>query len=215
MPFAASICSLRMADRRGSARTRAAAPFFAGVLALGLVACSATPTASPTIAPPSTPTPTVVPTESVAPPTEAATPVASAGAGSPACTALDLKASHDLVEGAAGSQFTTVLLVAAMRCSVDAFPAMGLRDANGAELVGSAAGGPGRIDLDPNVSYSSAVRLANWCNPEPAFPLALVVRIGSEEVGVTGSSFPDEGDMPPCNGGGGPILEAGQWEAAP
>ena len=92
---------------------------------------------------------------------------------------------------------------------------MGIRDANGGELVGSTTGGAGRIDLDPNASYTSGVRFANWCNPDPAFPLSLVIRIGAGEVGVTGSSFPDEGDMPPCNGGGGPVLEAGQWEAAP
>lgn len=187
------------------------------MLALGLVACSATPTTAPTteptIAP--TPTPTVVPTESAAPPTAAATPATSAVAGSPACTAADLKASHDLVEGGAGSRFTTVLLVAASRCSVDAHPAMGLRDANGAQLVGSTAGGAGRIDLDPKASYSSEVRFANWCSPDPAFPVALVLRIGAAEVGVTGSSFPEEGDMPPCNGGGGPDLEAAAWEATP
>ena len=150
-----------------------------------------------------------------APATEVATPEPTSIAAAPACAATDLKASHDLVEGAAGSRLTTVLLVAARTCSVDAFPAMGLRDAHGAELVGSAAGGSGRIDLDPNVSYSSAVRLANWCNPDPSFPLALVVRLGTGEVGVTGSSFPDQGDMPPCNGAGGPVLEAGAWQATP
>lgn len=92
---------------------------------------------------------------------------------------------------------------------------MGLRDANGAELVGSTAGGAGRIDLDPNASYSSEVRFANWCDPDPASPVALVLRIGADEVGVTGSSFPEVGDMPPCNGAGGPRLEAGAWGAAP
>jgi hypothetical protein len=140
------------------------------------------------------------------------TPIPSAISAAPACTAKDLKASHDLVEGAAGSQFTTVILVAASSCSVTAFPAMGLRDADGRELVGSTASGSGRIDLDPNASYTSAVRLSNWCSPDPVFPLALVIRVGAEEVAVTGSSFPDEGDMPPCNGGGGPSLEAGPWE---
>jgi hypothetical protein len=208
-----------MADRRGSARTRAAAPFLAVVLVLGPVACSATPTAEPTATPlqTSTPGPTVteLPSPSAVATTAATAPGPSAVSAALACTAAELKASHDLVEGAAGSRLTTVLIVAASTCSVDAFPTMGLRDAGGAELVGSVAGGPGRIDLDPNVSYTSGVRLANWCNPEPAFPLSLVVRIGAEEVGVTGSSFPDEGDMPPCNGGGGPVLEAGQWEAAP
>jgi len=206
-----------MAIRRGSARTRAAAPFLAGVLALGLVACSATrtaaPTVEPTIAP--TPTPTVVPTESAPPPTEPGTPVPSVVSGGVACSPADLKASHDLVEGGAGSRFTNVVLVTASRCSVDAFPAMGLRDAHGAELVGSASGGPGRIDLDPNVSYTSAIRFDNWCDPEPAYPVALVIRLGAAEVAVSGSSFPGEGDMPPCNGPGGPTLQAGAWEAAP
>jgi hypothetical protein len=206
-----------MAIRRGSARTRAAAPFLAGVLALGLVACSATPSAAPTIEPTiaPTPTPTVVPTESAPPPTEPATPLPSVVSGGVACTAADLKASHDLVEGGAGSRFTNVVLVTASMCSIDAFPAMGLRDAHGAELVGSASGGPGRIDLDPNVSYTSAIRFDNWCNPEPAYPVALVIRLGAAEVAVSGSSFPDEGDMPPCNGPGGPTLQAGAWEAAP
>ena len=206
-----------MADRGGSARTRAAAPFLAGLVALGLVACSATPTAAPTVSPTvaPTPTPTVSPTETAAPPIETTTPTPSAVTGGIACTAADLKASHDLVEGAAGSRFTNVVLVTASKCSIDAYPAMGLRDAKGAELVGSAAGGPGRIDLDPNVSYTSAIRFDNWCNPEPAYPVALVIRIGAAEVAVSGSSFPGEGDMPPCNGPGGPTLQAGAWEAAP
>ena len=206
-----------MADRRGSARKRAAAPALAGLLALLAVACTATPTAAPTAGPTltSTATPTPAPTSSAATPTETVTPGPSAISAAPACTVADLKASHDLVEGAAGSQFTTVLLVAAARCSINLVPAMGLRDANERELVGSTAGGTGRIDLDPNASYTSAVGLSNWCGADPAFPLELVVRIGAEEVAVTGSSFPDEGDMPPCNGGGGPRLEAGQWEPAP
>jgi hypothetical protein len=206
-----------MAEPRGGARTRAAAPFLAVVLVLSLVACSSTPTAAPTAGPTLAPaaTPTLAPTETATPATQAVTPPPTTISAAAPCTAADLKASHDLVEGAAGSQFTTVVLVAASRCSTNTFPAMGLRDANQRELVGSTAGGTGRIDLDPNASYTSAVRLANWCNPDPTFPLSLVVRIGAEEVAVTGSSFPDQGDMPPCNGGGGPVLEAGQWEVAP
>src|SRR6185295_2615935 len=152
---------------------------------------------------------------SAEPPTQPATPVPSAVTGGVACTAADLKASHDLVEGGAGSRFTNVVLVTASKCSIDAHPAMGLRDAHGAVLVGSVAGGAGRINLDPNVSYSSAIRFDNWCNPEPAYPVALVIRIGADEVGVSGSSFPGEGDMPPCNGPGSPTLQAGAWEAAP
>ena len=73
------------------------------------------------------------------------------------------------------------------------------------------AGGPGTIELDPNASYQSDVRLANWCAPDPSFPVTLELKIGAEEVAVTGSSFPEQGDMPPCNGDGGPLLEAGAW----
>jgi len=204
-----------MADRRGIARLRAAAPIIAAVLTLGLAACTTTPTSHPTAEPSiaATIAPSLPPETSV--PTIAITPAPTQISAAPACTAADLKASHDIVEGAAGSRLTTVVLVAQATCSVDLYPAMGLRDGNGSELVGSTSGGAGKIDLDPDVSYSSAVRLANWCNPEPAFPVALVLRIGSDEVPVTGSSFPDEGDMPPCNGGGGPVLEAGPWEAVP
>jgi hypothetical protein len=207
-----------MAVRRESARTRAAAPFIAGLFVLGLVGCSATPStapSTPTIAPSvaATSVPTAAPTEATAEPPESASAAPSPASGAAACTASSLKASHDLVEGAAGSRLTTVVLVAGQRCSVALYPAMGLRDADGTELVGSAAAGQGRIDLDPNISYSSAVQFANWCNPDPSFPLSLVIRIGAAEVGVSGSSFPEAGDMPPCNGAGGPTLSAGAWEA--
>ena len=135
-------------------------------------------------------------------------------AAGPSCAATDLKASHDLVEGAAGSRLTTVVLVASRTCSIDLYPAMGIRDGDGTQLVASTTTGSGRIDLDPDASYSSDVRLANWCSPDPKFPLELVIRIGADEVSVTGSSFPEAGDMPPCNGGGGSVLEATPWEAA-
>jgi hypothetical protein len=151
------------------------------------------------------PTPTVTP----APPSAAATSASAA----PPCTVADLKASHGIVEGAAGSRVTEVLLVSGVACSVDAFPALGLRDANGAALVGAPSAGGGRVDLIAFTTYASAVRLANWCLPEPAFPLALQIRVGAEELAVTGGSFPNEGDMPPCNGEGAPILEGGPWTA--
>ena len=127
----------------------------------------------------------------------------------------DLKASHGRVEGAAGSLMTEAVLVSETTCSVDAFPALGLRDASGAGLIGGTSASPGAIDLVAGVAYTSDVRLANWCAPEPEFPLDLVIVLGTEELSVTGSAFPDEGDLPPCNGEGGPILEATGWEPAP
>jgi len=210
-----------MADQGGRARSRAAASLVAGLLALGLVACSATPSGAPSEAPSvasATLVPTVLPTTSAsesAGASASATPAATGISSAPACTAADLKASHDLVEGAAGSRLTTVVLVAATPCSVDLFPAMGIRIGDGTQLVGSTTTGTGRIDLDPNLSYSTDVRFANWCGLQPESSLDLVIRIGAEEVPVSGSSFPDPGDMPPCNGGGGPRLEAGQWTAVP
>ena len=189
---------------------RVAASLLAGTVALGLVGCSPTPAASPTAAP--NPTFTSAPTMAPSPPpTVPPTAAATAAAGTPACFTADLKASHGLVEGAAGSRLTTVVLVAQVACSIDAYPAFGLRDARGAVLVGATAGGPGRIDLDPDSSYQSDVRLGTWCAPEPAFPVTLQLEIAGQEVAVTGSSFPEAGDMPPCNGGGGPVLEAGAW----
>ena len=210
-----------MADRRGRIRARAAAPLVAAAFTFALLACAPSPPATPTPAPTATPfatiTATMIPTQSAASPspTLLPSPAGTGISGAQPCTASQLKASHGIVEGAAGSRLTEVVLVASESCSVDAFPAFGIRDANGAELVGSVAGGPGRIDLDPDASYQSALRFANWCGTDPTFPLSLVLRVGAEEVDVTGSSFPDEGDLPPCNGGGGPLLEAAAWEVAP
>jgi hypothetical protein len=203
-------------DRRKRRSSRATAPLapLAVALALALTACGPSPAPTPSIgsiaagspeASAAIPTPTPLPeptpgtTTSVAPP----------------CAASELKASHGLVEGAAGSRLTTVALVSLVGCSVDAFPAFGLRDANGAPLIGGVAGGPGRIDLAVDATYESGVRVANWCGPEPAFPLVLELVVNGSPIPVTGSSFPEEGDLPPCNGSTGPILQANAWAVAP
>jgi hypothetical protein len=208
-----------MADRRGRTSIRAAAPFLAA--AVGLAACTSTPsptsvpaTASPAVtAAPSTAASLGPP--SVAPP-PSAEPAETQASGAAECEPADIKASHGRVEGAAGSIFTTVVLSPGFACSIDLYPAFGLRDANGAVLVGGAAGGSGRIDLDPELSYETAVRLANWCADDPVFPLRFELLLGggaSEEV--TGGSFPEDGDVPPCNGEGARrVLEASSWEAA-
>lgn len=183
-----------------------------------LVACSpaAVATVAPTPAPtasPASPAPTAT-AEPTATPAPLPTPAPSTTAGT-ACAPADLKASHGRVEGAAGSRLTTVLLTSASACSIDAFPALGLRGAGGAILVGAASSGPGRIDLAAGGVYEANVRLANWCADQPDFPLALEIVLGADELPVTGGSFPEQGDLPPCNGDGGPVLEATGWSAAP
>ena len=173
----------------------------------------ATPTASPvaTVAPS---IPASVAPPSVAP-TPSAPPAETQASGAAQCEPADIKASHGRVEGAAGSRFTTVVLSPAFACSIDLFPAFGLRDANGAVLVGGAAGGSGRLDLDTDLTYETNVRLANWCADDPDFPLVFELILSGATEEVTGGSFPEEGDVPPCNGETvGRILEAGAWDAA-
>lgn len=210
-----------MHDRRGQLQAPVAVILRLAVAAALFAACGEV-TPSPSVVPVGTaavtPSP-AAPTGAPSPPpvTQApvATPEPTQAAGAPPCTAADLKATHGIVEGAAGSQLTEVVLVAGIACSIDAFPALGLRDAAGTALVGSPSAGPGRIDLVAGSGYTSAVRLANWCVADPAFPVTLEIRLGDQELPVTGSSFPTEGDPPACNGGGGPILEGGPWTLSP
>ncbi|HET9851845.1 MAG TPA: hypothetical protein VFP56_05000 [Candidatus Limnocylindrales bacterium] len=203
-----------MKDRRGHRVPLTALPSLV-VIALVAACGSPTPSAFPNV----TTGPTIGPvtaTPTASTPTAApATTSATAAAGAPPCTAADLKASHGLIEGAAGSRLFEVILVSAVACSVDAFPTLGIRDATGAAIVGGVAAGPGQIDLSPEASYASPVRLSNWCVADPAFPLSLEIRLGSEELAVTGPAFEDESDLPPCNGDGGANLEAGAWAPGP
>ncbi|HUQ42967.1 MAG TPA: hypothetical protein VM451_00950 [Candidatus Limnocylindria bacterium] len=208
------------ARHRGVRRWLPAIPLLL-VSALLLAACQTSPSAPPTggaptllpTAPVATLAPSVTPP--TAPPIDVVTPAPTAATGAAACTVTDLKASHGLVEGATGSRIAEVLLVSNRACSVDAFPALGLRDSAGAALVGGASAGPGRIELKPAVAYSSNVRISNWCADEPSFPLTLGIVIDGQEVVVEGGSFPETGDLPPCNGDGGPILEGTAWVATP
>jgi len=201
-----------MKDRRGHRLPVAALPSLV-VLALAAACGSPTPTAFPNVTTGPTVGPLTAAPDTSAPSSAPTTPPATTVAGAPPCTAADLKASHGLIEGAAGSRLFEVVLVSAAACSVDAFPTLGIRDATGAAIVGGVAGGAGRIDLSPDASYVSPVRLSNWCVSDPAFPLSLELRLGAEELAVTGPAFEDESDLPPCNGDGGAILEAGPWAA--
>jgi hypothetical protein len=201
-----------MKERRGH---RLPGATLLSLVVVALVAACGAPT--PTLVPNVTTGPTIGPATDGPSASEpsATTAAPSTAAGAPPCAAADLKASHGLIEGAAGSALFEVVLVAANACSVDAFPTLGIRDASGGAIVGGVAGGSGRIDLAPQSSYSSAVRLSNWCAADPAFPLTLEIRLGAEELAVTGPLFEDGSNLPPCNGEGGANLEAQAWTAGP
>ena len=157
-----------------------------GLVVAGLLAACDAP--KPSVPTTSTTGPTTGPL--TAPPASASAPAATIAPATPAptlptavtppCSASDLKASHGLVEGAAGSRLTEIVLVSAIICSVDAFPVLGFRDASGAALIGGVASGTGRLDLSPESSYSSDVRISNFCADAPSFPITLEIRLGSE-----------------------------------
>ena len=188
------------------------------LLAAALGACapitpSVTPaTALPSALPPATAGPTQAVTPTEPPMTVAPTAAATQTAEAPACEVPDLKASHGLVDGAAGSVFTEVVLEAAVTCSIDAVPGLRLRDASGAVIATEPASVlPGRVDLVGGVAYTGSVKLDNWCAPEPNFPVRLLILIDGSELFVTGSSFPDEGDVPECLADRGISLEGTAW----
>lgn len=193
--------------------------------ALGIGAIAACDPAAPSAKPAATPTalatvgvtagasdPASEPAMTIGP---QPTPVDTGSAGTPPCAPADLKASHGLVEDAGDVRLTEVVLVSATTCSVDEFPTLRLRDPSGAELAIAPALGPGAIDLVPGVAYTSQVTLADWCLAEPAYPLGLAIAIDEAELPVTGDSFPEEGNLPPCAGGGPPILEGSAWTPTP
>jgi hypothetical protein len=189
-----------------------------GFLAVGLVACGpSTPTASPAPvmpAPTNSPAATITPATPTPVPTVAPTAVSTPVGGVAVCGVADLKASHGLVDGAAGSIITEVVLESNTHCTVETSPALGLQDKSGTALITATPAGPGSIELVAGGAYTSQIRIANWCAPEPAFPLALILWIDDEKLVVTGGSFPDSG-MPGCLGTGGVRLESTPWVASP
>ncbi|MEO5703550.1 MAG: hypothetical protein ABIR64_00995 [Candidatus Limnocylindrales bacterium] len=198
-----------MLDRRGIACALA--------LAVGAVACNPAPSSTPaavTMGPPST-GPTAAASAPAASFPVVETPIVSVAAGTRACELDELKASHGLVEAAGDGRVTEIVLVSAGLCSVNLFPGLRLRDATGAEVADSASAGPGRLDLVADVAYRSQVLLANWCAPDPGFPLTLALVVADGQIDVTGSSFPEDGELPPCATDGATVLEASAWNPIP
>jgi hypothetical protein len=197
-------------------------PLLLAALAVSLGACSnpASPSPSYPAAPSPSPAASALATSPASPPASPtpvpeATPAGTASSVAGPCEPADLKASHGIVEGAAGSRLTSVVLVAAITCSVEAFPAFVIHDAAGAPVASAIAAGPGRIDLDPDNAYETEVRAASWCITPQRFPYTLELSVNGEAIVVTGGPFPEEDNVPPCNDGSGAILEAMGWAASP
>jgi len=189
------------------------------VLIAGLGACGpATPSPVPTVADTPSAAPVITAAPTLTPPTavpvSTPSPLPTAAAGVPLCGIADLKASHGISDGAAGSIFTEVVLVSDATCTIDSTPSLGLQDSKGSPLVDATAAGPTAIELTGGDAYATQVRLANWCGPNPSFPLSLVLWIDSEKLVVGGGSFPVDG-MPGCLGGTGVRLEATPWALKP
>lgn len=189
-----------------------------GFLAAWLVACGPDLASTPS---PAADTPAPTPTILVSPspaattaPTLEPTLAPTAVAGSTPCSVADLKASHGLDEGAAGSVITELVLESNADCTVATAPSLGLQDKSGNALVTATPPGPGSIQLVAGGAYTTHVRIANWCQPEPAFPVSLVLWIDSEKLVVSGGSFPD-GGMPGCLGTDGVHLESTPWVVSP
>jgi hypothetical protein len=188
---------------------------------LVLAACSTGPTA----APPNGPTPGAPSAPSSLAPASPSAGASTLPSPSPEpsptgptaalCEPADVKVSHGLVEGTAGSRNTEVILVTAISCAVPAWPTFGIRDVTGQALIAGPAGGPGYLTLFAGQPYASAVRVANWCGLDPSFPLTLELLLGANPVAVEGGSFPDEGDMPPCTANQTPLLEGTAWTPVP
>jgi hypothetical protein len=163
--------------------------------------------AAPTATPSPTPTPTAVATASPSPtPTVAPTPTVL---GPVACGPTDLTATDSLVEGAAGSRFTTVSISTTdpEGCLLPGTPAFQLVDAKQTVLVASTAAGPD-VTIQPGTTWSTDVRFGNWCGSAMNEPVTLQLLVDGGFVAVTGPSLATSDGPPPCNGTGGPQLDA-------
>jgi hypothetical protein len=188
--------------------------------ALILAGCStAVPTASPLPSLP--PAPSALPTEaedtfdipSLVPDTDPPEPTDNdtGSPGTPACEVGSVKASHGLIESDGDDRTTEVVIVAADTCSVDAYPALLLEASDKQLLVHAAAAGAGAIDLVGGVAYTSQVSISNWCI-DAAFPVEIRIEHEGSAIVVTGDSFPDDANLPPCvHQDAHPVLNATAW----
>jgi len=185
-----------------------------------VVACSTTapsPSPLPSLPPPPAATPTEVPdtfdVPSFTPETDPPEPTDSdtGSPGTPPCDIDAVKASHGLIDIDGDDRTTEVVLVAADTCSVDAYPELALVAPGGKAIAHADAAGAGAIDLVGGVAYTSEVRISNWCG-DVAFPVEIRIVHDGSSIVVTGDSFPDQDNLPPCvHQDAPPVLSGTAW----
>ncbi|HJP89392.1 MAG TPA: hypothetical protein VJ850_10195 [Candidatus Limnocylindrales bacterium] len=207
-----------MTDRRGTPGPRLLLGL--AVVATLLVACSTTapsPSPLPSLPPAPAATPTDVPdtfdipsfTPETDPPEPTDTDTGSPG--TPPCDIDAVKASHGLIDSDGDDRTTEVVLVAADTCSIDAYPELSLADSKGHVVAQADAAGAGAIDLVGGVAYTTEVRVSNWCI-DVAPPVAIRIAHDGASIVVTGDSFPDPDNLPPCvHQDAPPVLSGTAW----
>jgi hypothetical protein len=148
-------------------------------------------------------------------PTAEPSPTDVGGTATAACRQSDVELAHGRVDGAAGSRFTTLTLTVtgAAACTIPVSPAVELLDSAGARLLeATPAGAVAMFEVPVGTAVTSVVQLANWCDARPAEPLSLALVLDGVSVPVQGGPYPDPGGLPGCNGAGGPVFAATDWQ---
>jgi len=124
-----------------------------------------------------------------------------------ACRAGDFAWSSDPWGGAAGSRGTIVVakgVTSLQGCQIRGPATLTLRDANGAVMItGHTA--LNDVRLTAGMQFEVGVTWSNWCNAQPAQPVALQLTLPADATPVPlippgGGQIP----VPPCNGPGQP-----------
>ena len=148
------------------------------------------------------------PVASVAP-----TPAGTAGTTIGACVAEALAVSGGPWSAAAGSRGAevTVQNQGDGACTLSAAPQVSVVDSASGPVAATEGGdGPGPV-LEPGSSTRFMVLLGNWCDPNVALPLHVVLQASDAGIQIQGLDL-GEADLPPCNGPGQPpTLTANPW----
>ena len=160
------------------------------------------PPASAVAASPSASAATASPSASAA----TASPAASAPPGIDSCGADDFAVASDPWGGAAGSRGTTVVLrvvSSTAACDLPAVVTARIADAQGATVVTGASDPVAVARVGPGTQLEVGIAWSNWCEPDPAAPLGLELRLDDGGPWMPIAAPEGAGPLvPPCMGSG-------------